>query len=277
VPDIQVIVADNDEGGSAANVCRSFSMARPIKYVIEPRRGISQTRNRAISEASEVDFIAFIDDDEVPEPAWLDELLWTQEVFGADAVGGPVVPSFTADVPEWMKNGGLFDRQSYTSGPIPHHCVCPTGNLLVRRTVFGRVSAFDERFALTGGEDTHFFVRVRRAGFKIVWSADAITRERYSTDRANFEWLLRRAYRAGNSGVLVESALDNRLSTRMVRVVRAFGRIIIGGLTAPVSLFQGRAAVTRALKSICGGAGMLAGLIGSEYEEYKSAGSEASE
>ncbi|MFZ0739695.1 MAG: glycosyltransferase [Candidatus Acidiferrales bacterium] len=271
-PELQVIVVDNDGSGTAASVCSSTSIRWPAKYFIEPRRGISQTRNRAIREAGEADFIAFIDDDEVPAPAWLDELLWTQKQSNADAVAGPVAPSFTGEVSEWVKGGKLFERPQHVSGECLEFCA--TGNVLIRRTVFDRVPAFDERFALTGGEDTHFFLRVRRAGFKIVWSADSLAYERISANRANLGWLLRRAYRGGNSWVLVESTLDKRVTTRLVRVAKAFGRIILGCLRAPVSLFQGKAAVTRALQSICLGAGMLAGLADWDYQEYSSAGSD---
>jgi succinoglycan biosynthesis protein ExoM len=268
VPEIQVIVADNDARGTAADICNSIPMRWPVKYVIEPRRGISQARNRAISEVGQVDFIAFIDDDEVPEPAWLDELLWAQQRIGADAVAGPVVPAFTSDVPEWLKESKLFDKQPHVSGDLLDFCA--TNNALVARTVFDRVQAFDERFGLTGGEDTHFFLRIRRAGFQIVWSAEAVAHERFSTDRANLGWLLRRSYRAGNSWVLVETTLDKRMSTRLVRVAKAFGRIILGGTGAPVSLFLGKAALTRALRSICLGAGMLTGLMAWDYLEYES-------
>lgn len=275
IPEIQVIVADNDACGTAGDACASIPMRWNVNYIIEPRRGISQTRNRAITAAGSVDFIALIDDDEVPEPAWLDELLWTQKQSGADAVAGPVVPSFTADVPEWIKLGKLFERPSHESGDSLD--CCATGNVLVRRAVFDRIPSFDERFALTGGEDSHFFFRVCRAGFKIVWSADAVVHERISTDRGNLGWLLRRAYRGGNSWVLVESTLDKRFSTRLVRCAKAFGRIILGGLRAPVSILRGRAALTRALRSICLGAGMLTGLMNWEYREYKSPGSAQSE
>jgi glycosyltransferase involved in cell wall biosynthesis len=274
-PEIQLIVADNDACGTAADVCGSIPNRWPVKYVIEPRRGISHTRNRAIGEATEVDFIAFIDDDEIPEPAWLDELLWTQGQTGADVVAGPVVPSFTADVPEWIKIGKVFDRPGHASGHALDFCA--TNNVLIRRAVFDRIPAFDERFGLTGGEDTHFFLRVHRAGFKIVWSVDAVVHETVSRNRANLGWLLRRAYRSGNAWVLVESSLDKRVSTRFVRVVKALGRILQGGLRAPVSLFLGKAAVTGALRSICLGAGMLTGLADWGYQEYKSAGSDPSE
>jgi succinoglycan biosynthesis protein ExoM len=275
MPEIQAIVADNHACGTAADVCRSIPMRWPVKYVIEPRRGISQTRNLAIREVGEVDFIAFIDDDEVPEPNWLDELLWAQQRFGADAVAGPILPSFTADVPGWVKEGNLFDREPHASGDFLEFC--STGNVLVARTVFDSVHAFDERFGLTGGEDTHFFLQIHRAGFKIVWSAEAIVHETISTARANPGWLLRRAYREGNNWVLVESSLDKRVSTRLLRVAKAFGRIILGGLRAPISLFMGKAAVTCELRNICLGAGMLTGLADWEYQEYKSAGSDPSE
>jgi len=92
VPEIQLIVADNDAGGTAADVCGSIPKRWPVKYVIEPRRGISHTRNRAIGEATAVEHSVH-DDDEIPEPAWLDELLWTQGQTGADVVAGPVLPS----------------------------------------------------------------------------------------------------------------------------------------------------------------------------------------
>jgi len=274
-PEIQVIVADNDARGSAADVCKSVPSPWPVKYVIEPQRGISQTRNRAISEVGDVDFIAFVDDDERPDPAWLDELLWAQKEAGADAVSGPIIPSFTPDVPGWVKAGNLFNRPDHAPGDSLDFC--STGNVLIRRAVFDRIPAFDERFALTGGEDTHFFLRVSRAGFKIVWSPSAIVRERISVDRANLGWLLRRAYRGGNSWVLVESTLDKRVPTRLIRVAKAFGRIIQGSLRAPVSLFMGKASITKSLQKICLGAGMLTGLADWDYQEYKSAGSDLSE
>src|SRR5271169_3087612 len=65
-PQVQIVVVDNDELASAKKVCGSVAVPWPVKYVVEPRRGITHVRNRAIAEAGSVDFIAFIDDDEVP-------------------------------------------------------------------------------------------------------------------------------------------------------------------------------------------------------------------
>src|SRR5271169_1441847 len=64
-PDIEIIVVDNDPLQSAREVCAAASVPWPIKYVTEAKRGITYVRNRALAEAGSVDFIAFIDDDEV--------------------------------------------------------------------------------------------------------------------------------------------------------------------------------------------------------------------
>ena len=53
---------DNDIQRSAEGVCSSANLPWRLKYVVEPVRGISQARNRAVQEGSESEFIAFVDD-----------------------------------------------------------------------------------------------------------------------------------------------------------------------------------------------------------------------
>jgi len=243
-----------------------------VKYVAENRRGIAQARNRAIQEAGDADFVAFIDDDEIPTPTWLDELLATQREFSADVVCGPVRPRFAHGVPEWIKAGRFFHRPVYVSGKNLDWC--GTNNVLIRKGVFAAVKTFDERFALTGGEDTQFFLRVRQAGYSIVASSDACVEETVSISRANLGWVLRRAYQSGNSWALCESSLDRRVSTRIVRAMKACGWIVIGLASACISVFFGMAALARSLWKFCLGAGMLSALVGQSYQAYQSSGAE---
>lgn len=272
-PEIIVVVVDNDSLRTAEDICRAAQLPYQMKYVAEPRRGIAQARNRAISEVGDVDFVAFIDDDEVPCPAWLDELLWAQASFGADVVSGPVLPEFAPDVPEWVKTGQFFERPIYVSGRSLDKC--NAGNVLVRREVFSTVRAFDERFALTGGEDTQFFLRVSQSGYTIVSSGEAFVSESVSRSRANIRWVLRRAYQVGNSWVLCESSLDPRFSTRILRMFKACGWMFRGALSAAVSAFLGKAAIVGSLRNFFIGAGMLACLAGRNYQAYESAGTDA--
>jgi len=271
--EIAVVVVDNDVSRSAEEVCAEVRLPWPLKYVVESHRGIAQARNRAIREAGDVDFIVFIDDDEFPTATWLDELLWTRAQFGADVVCGPVLPSFAADVPDWVKIGGFFDRGIRESGSTPDEC--RSGNVLICASVFAGVSAFDERFGLTGGEDTEFFLRVRRAGYKIVCSAEACVYETVPTSRANLKAVLRRAYQSGNSWVLCESKLDRRVSRRIIRTAKACGWIVIGSASACVSPLFGMPTIARSLRNIWLGAGMLTALAGLSYQAYESAGTDS--
>jgi succinoglycan biosynthesis protein ExoM len=275
VPDIRVIVVDNDCSGAAEATCNETQLPWLKQYVVEPRRGIARVRNTAISTAGNVEFIAFLDDDEVPTPFWLDELLWTQGQFEADVVAGPVLTDFAPDVPAWVRAGRFFDRSTFPSGHRMDKC--STNNVLIRREVFDGVPSFNEDLELTGADDTHFFMRVNRAGYTIVWASDAIVHEAISKTRANLGWLLRRGYRLGNSWSLCELSLDQRLSVRMVRFLKAFAWIAKGLALALLSLFKGKTDIVWALRTICYGAGQLSGLTGHKYQEYRSAGTDSLE
>ena len=158
--DVRVIVVDNDSTGSASQVCESIipSFKYPLTYSIESRRGISYARNRAIAcVPPDTDFVAFIDDDEVPETSWLDELLTAQSKYDADVVSGPVLPYFPSEtVATWVVKGRFFERPRYPTGYLRK--TAATNNVLVCGEIFRSMDKlFDERFALTGGEDGHFF------------------------------------------------------------------------------------------------------------------------
>ena len=102
----KVIVVDNDpRSGTSNETCDSFANCRwEMKSVAEKRQGISYARNKALQEAFDwgADAIAFIDDDEVAEPNWLDELLAVQRSSGAEGVCGPVLSHFEEPPPAWM-------------------------------------------------------------------------------------------------------------------------------------------------------------------------------
>jgi GT2 family glycosyltransferase len=270
VPEIAVIVVDNDSSRTAEHTCGEIPLPWSKKYVVEPRRGIARVRNTAVAEACNVQFIAFLDDDEVPDPFWLDELLSTQLQFEADVVAGPVLTDFSSDVPGWVRSGRFFDRATFPTGHSMDKC--STNNVLIRREVFDGVPSFNEEFELTGADDTHFFMRVNRAGYRIVWARDAVVHEAISKTRANFAWLLQRGYRLGNSWSLCELSLDRRFHARVTRGAKAFAWTAKGLALLPLSLFQGKTAMVWALRTICYGAGQLSGLAGHKYQEYRSAG-----
>ena len=268
-PQIEVVVVDTpDESGSAQEICATVALPWPIKYVVEPRRGLTYARNRAVAEAASVDFVAFIDDDEIPAPQWLDELLWTQAEFGAYIVSGPVSPMYAPQVPDWIKAGEFF-----ASKPKPTGAPCRTGathNALVSARVFERIPGFDDAFALSGAEDTDFFLRASNAGCKIVWSQEAVVYEHTSANRGTIRWILSREYQTGNGWVFAEAVVDNRRRTWIVRFSKACGHVVIGSAKALWRLLMlDRTGVLRSLQRVSLGTGMLAALVGHKFLAYQ--------
>jgi succinoglycan biosynthesis protein ExoM len=270
VPNIEVIVVDNDITASARKVCANAKLDFPwsLKYCVEEQRGISYARNRAVKERNDnTNFLAFIDDDEVPNKFWLDELLFVQQAYKADIVAGPVIPHFISDVPKWVIQGKFFEPSSYPTG---HELkVAYTNNVLICSHVLQQVDKFDERFALTGGEDSHFFMRLKLAGNKFIWAADALVHEWVPRTRTTVKWVLQRGYFGWSVHSCCERELYPSISTITMRMVKGFALIAKGFCMILPSLLLGQHALVRALLNIYRGIGTIAGLIGVRYEVYK--------
>jgi succinoglycan biosynthesis protein ExoM len=270
-PDLRVIVVDNDAEGSARALVADLAerSAFPLSYCIEKRRGIPQARNAALAVAmGGAEFVAFLDDDEVPDPAWLCELLRTQQRFDADAVTGPCLSRFEAPPPAWVAASGLFDRPRGPTGSLRN--VAFTGNVLIRTGALARMEElFDERMALTGGEDSEFFQRFARAGHRIVWCDEALVYDTVPPTCVTLRWILARAYRAG----AIESYIlrKHRPGPASALPLAAHGAYCLAkaGVLLLLASLRGRAAAAVALRLAGYGAGRLGGLLGLQYAEYR--------
>ena len=97
-PDFEIIVVDNAPASDA--VARLVSRLRaagtrgvPLRYVLEPRPGLSWARNAGLAEASG-SIVAYLDDDEHPDRHWLAELARGFTLGrGVAGVSGLVLPA----------------------------------------------------------------------------------------------------------------------------------------------------------------------------------------
>ena len=266
---LQVVVIDNDPDGSAKATCDEVGErhAYPLRYVVEKRRGIPFARNAAIAVAlSDSDFIAFIDDDESPEPDWLAELLRVQDYYKADVVTGPCLPRYFDPPPDWVVEGAFHDRPRHPTGTL--RPVAFTGNALVRAVVFESFDRhFDEAMALSGGGDEEFFTRVVAAGFQIIWADNAIVHESVPASRVTLRWILQRGFRVGTSSAWMQS--KHHSDTRLRLLVHGVYCMIKGaGLALSLPLL-GRATAVEGLRLFSYGLGRIAGSRGYLHQEYR--------
>lgn len=270
-PELEIVVVDNEADGTSAAVCDSFRADSkwPIRHEVEPRRGIPFARNKAVGCVLDTaDFVAFIDDDEVAEPDWLDELLRIQRETGAAVVTGPVEPYFPEPVAEWIVRGRFFESRRYPTGKRVD--VAYTHNVLTESRVYrGMKKHFDEKFIMTGGSDSDFFRRVQRAGNAIVWVDSALVREWIPPTRANLAWLVRRWYRYGIMFAVIAMSQSPGWWMRFVSAGKAVVWIVIGAFVSLGGLVAGRHVMANGIRLIAYGVGEAAAIVGARYQEYE--------
>ncbi|MCB1704310.1 MAG: glycosyltransferase family 2 protein [Halioglobus sp.] len=233
-PRVQLIVVDNSPTGSAAATCAAQTWRWPLHYLHEPRPGISYARNTALAAVPPgTDFIAMIDDDEVPAPDWLDQLLDAQARSGADIVVGPATPVFPPLTPEWIAASSIFRKPENSErlrelDPDPPAATC---NVLVRAGLLGPSGlSFEPALALSGGEDKLLFQSLKQRGHSFAWAAAARVSEWIPAERANFSYMWRESYRRGCVKYFVKRRLKSRSALGALRIalrltLRAAGQI----------------------------------------------------
>lgn len=151
-PAYEVIVVADQSGLQAVNAL-SFSSA--IKSVAFDEPNIAAARNRGIAQAAG-DIVAFLDDDAVPEPRWLDHLILPFVDPDVAAAGGYVLGrngiSFQwrgriVDQTGAARNVTLNQQNPTVLTPPPGWAVKTEGtNMAMRREVLAQMGGFDPAF-----------------------------------------------------------------------------------------------------------------------------------
>jgi len=217
----EIVVVDNDPAETARTTAETMAGETqiPIRYVAEPRPGISHARNSGVA-AARGRYLAFIDDDEQADPQWLARFLAAMRDFSADAVVGPVYPRFPASADEidpYTRRVYTRDACVPTGTPLPRWRI---GNSIFRREhCFIGAEPFDPRLGLSGGEDTVFLRQMTRRGCKMVWCGEAMVWETVPADRLDPKYLLRRAFRGAQTSTFVCTAVKPRELGRALRLM----------------------------------------------------------
>jgi succinoglycan biosynthesis protein ExoM len=195
----ELIVVDNSADGSARQTTRNIeAVARfPVTYVHEPKPGVSNARNAGLAVASKR-YVAFLDDDEIASPGWLEALLNTARQFNAPVVFGPLRgETENLDDLRYRLARRLYSRCGPSEdGTLSEPFGC--GNSLFDREAFDLPSiAFDPALNETGGEDDAFFADLETQGAQFAWSAKALAIETVDNTRTKWTHVLARSFAFG--------------------------------------------------------------------------------
>lgn len=271
LPEVQILVVDNDPDGGARELVEGFAASGPVRYAHEATPGIAAARNLALDEAGDFDILIFIDDDERPTARWLSFLLSVYAARRPAAVVGPVVSRWDTEPSDWVRAGRFFERRRMRTGTAVS--LAATNNLLLDLDQIRRLGVrFDARFGLSGGSDSLFTRQLHERGGTMLWCDEAVVIDVVPAERLTADWVLRRAFRIGNtwSRIHLDGTMPmKRVAVRGALVFRGLARVVGGIVRFLAGVLTGQLGQrARGLRTAARGAGMLAGSAGSVYSEY---------
>ena len=242
-PPDSLVVVDNDPDATARETAERLGKEAPFPliYVHEPRPGVATARTAGL-RATDAALIAFLDDDEIASPGWLDALLRAQASLGAEVVFGPI-QGRAPQAEAWLRP--YLERFFSRLGP-PEDCLIdePHGcgdALFVRASTLVGDAPFDVETDQAGGEDDALFQTLAARGVRWGWAANAWVDEAAPAHRATLAYALRRAFAYGQGPS--QSAAKRRDWPAVIRwMVVGAGQAVVFGVVAGVQWLARRPA-----------------------------------
>jgi glycosyltransferase involved in cell wall biosynthesis len=150
----EILVVDNNSTDQTRSLVQSMAMENPekLKYLFEPKQGLSYGRNTGIA-AAKTAVIAFTDDDVRVAPDWVWRIKTGFEANpDIDFLGGKVVPRWPAEPPPWLTRANWSPLALLDYGDRPFYVdsekqLCLIGaNFAFRRRAFDKVGLFKTDF-----------------------------------------------------------------------------------------------------------------------------------
>ena len=221
-PDALIVVVDHNDVVLAR---ARAQFAGPSTRVVASTgaQGVSGSRNTAV-DLTDTDLVAFLDDDAVPEPTWLEHLV---EQFAEPSVmiaGGWAEPVWETERPPWWPPdfdwvvGCSYQGQPTVATDVRNPLGC---SMLIRRSVFERVGPFSSELGRVGAkpvgaDETELCVRLSRAdpAARVRWVPESRVRHHVTAQRATLAYFLARCEAEGRSkAALTAMVAGTRLAT----------------------------------------------------------------
>jgi glucosyl-dolichyl phosphate glucuronosyltransferase len=205
--DYEVIVVDSSTD-STAGLIQTYITGRKgpphVRYIREERKGVHYARHTG-ARAMRAEIYVQIEDDAIPEKAWLGALLEAFDDPSVVCAGGRVLPNFEAEPPAWMKPYYAW----LTVYDLGEHQLQPTYvtacNLAVRRDALFKVGGFNPDIVgseLVGNGEVGLVEKLRREKLgDIVYIPEAKVLHCVPPSRLTLDYMRWRVYNEGTCTV----------------------------------------------------------------------------
>ncbi len=192
---ISIEIVDDGSDEPLAPAIAAIPMPFAVRVTRSSNNGPAAARNLAVRLASG-EFIAFTDDDCVPDTNWLVALARAFCKYPDALIGGRVENGVTrnlfSDASQDVVDF-LYDYFEADNGGAPFFT---SNNLACSRDLFIALGGFDSSFPLAAAEDRELGIRWRRSGRPLVFERDALIHHYHDLTLSKF-WRQHRNYGIG--------------------------------------------------------------------------------
>lgn len=189
-PDLEIIVVDQTDNPSREVLNFVGGNKNIIKYIHLKKKNSPHARNVGVANATG-EILLFLDDDvEIRDPNFIKYHLDNYQSDQVGLVGGRVVYNWRDNISYRevgrLKYFGLKEVTHFDSIVKTEIDHAPGGNCSCRRDIFERVGGFSEIYKGNAHmEETDFCLRIKRAGYQLVFEPKAVLRHLQSQTGGN--------------------------------------------------------------------------------------------
>jgi glycosyltransferase involved in cell wall biosynthesis len=241
-----VQIVDSGSSAAAAAELADLASRHEARLIRLDQPGVSLARNAGVW-AARTPFIAYIDDDAIPAPNWVETILAAISQPGRPPalIGGRILPKWEAPLPAWWpaslrgvlsiiehEGRGEYRTSSVPKGLEPYaaNMVVHVLSLLAAGGFGGAVGRYGN--SLLSDEEVQLAWMLQDAGYSVRYDSRITVHHQIQALRLKPEWLLMRLYWQGASTVLTRRLLQEG-KTVWRELPR---RLLVAGLLAPACL-----------------------------------------
>ena len=203
----EVIVVDNNSLDSTRDVVSGFMQKfKNLQYLNEKNQGLSFCRNAGY-RAAQSKYIAYIDDDAMAQPDWIEKII----IFLKDkpyvvAFGGRHAGYCPVEIPTWFPEHYINKSAGNANRPLSSHEWINGTNMIYTKSILEAMHGFNTDLGMKGkkvsyGEETKLQNQIRQSGHEIYYVADLAVKHFVDPRKFSIWWNIKSFYGEGRTQI----------------------------------------------------------------------------